>query len=1232
PYIDLAAGANSESVSAADIDGDNKPDIIFTNRNDNTLSIYRNQSTPDTLTASSFSGLVNFTAATGPGKIAVADFDGDLKTDIATVNPGSATFSVFRNTATPGLINTSSLADRVDFMPGAYQISLAAGDMNSDLKPDIISVAATLSKNNTSAGSITSGSFSTAFTFNVGTQPNDVELADLDGDGLLDVSMLDYVDKKLYIYRNAMAIVPRMADSLALVDLYDSLNGNGWTNKTNWKSGNPIDTWFGITVTDGRVSHVELGNNNLSGFIPSSVGNISAIKNLNLFNNNVGGPIPATISALTEIVSLNLQNNQLTGSIPASITALTKLKHLYLDFNTLSGAIPSDIDNLTDLETLSLYQNQLSGTIPGGIWNLHKLNHLALGPNPGLSGTLPAQIENLDSLQSLFISSCGLTGSIPPEIGNLNKILMIYASDNQFTGTIPASIGNLSLLRTLHLANNNLSGSLPSSLANLHRLESLDIKENKFTDLGDLNPVDSLNVLMIEQNQFTFEDIEPNITAPRQSFTYAPQDSIGTYKDTAVTENAATSLAVSVGGSGNQYLWFKDGSSTGITTPVISFGSFAFANAGTYHCQITNTVATALTLYSRTYTVKLRGPSIPTGLTASAQSASQINLSWSASQNNPIRYRIYRSPTSGSGFVQVDSVSHPTVAYNNTGLTADTDYYYRITAVDAAGLYSAATTQASARTLQTAVSITSVSLLVGPTQPNENTIVTISVPVSGSAPVVKLYYAKNSSVNPDSTEMTLSSGPYVASIPASFVTAQGLWFRIRAYNNTGSEFYPSSTAKHPINVKAGASTLSAIRSSGAYPSGMIADGYSTFGLPMDTSVGIPALFGSQIFNSKNEPTNWRIQKYADGSFTDETSAFTSGTGYFVYHRLGSSVQVDIPPGSLTHAAGTFENFVLKPGWNLVPWPYTFSANFTITDESAIDPIQTQIGGNWQIVSSFKPFGAYAIKNTTASDILAGDVIQWTLSTSKVTVDYDLISDSFVRLSAVSGRYLDNDNFAGFSDAARDGDDPLDNEEPPAIGPGVNLYFTNGTEQRQYADIRSRGDGHVWDFHVNDRNNGKRINLAWDLAHIPDRMSAVLINIAENKWINLGEQTSYAFSPVKENRFKLIIGTSDFVQQTSIALAKELPSSFALHQNHPNPFNPSTTIRYDIAHAGHVRIKIYNLLGQEIVTLVDQFVNTGRYSKLWDGRDRLGNKVASGIYIYRLETSKFVRSKKMLLMK
>jgi len=96
--------------------------------------------------------------------------------------------------------------------------------------------------------------------------------------------------------------------------------------------------------------------------------------------------------------------------------------------------------------------------------------------------------------------------------------------------------------------------------------------------------------------------------------------------------------------------------------------------------------------------------------------------------------------------------------------------------------------------------------------------------------------------------------------------------------------------------------------------------------------------------------------------------------------------------------------------------------------------------------------------------------------------------------------------------------------------------------------------------------------------------------------------------------------------------KNTPLTFELGNNYPNPFNPTTTLEYSIPDAGRITLEIFNVLGQNVLTLVDEDQPRGRYQVMWDGKDKAGSLVGSGIYFYQLRTSKAVTVKKMVLLK
>lgn len=274
-------------------------------------------------------------------------------------------------------------------------------------------------------------------------------------------------------------LVPDAIEFAALKDLYDSLAGSGWTNKTGWPAAGSwpasatstqMDAWFGIVVTGGDITEINMSNNNLTGKIPASIGNLTKLKNLYLLTNKLNGRIPSSIGNLTALENLSLYNNMLTGSIPSTIGNMTALRQLQLFSNQLSGPIPSEIGNLPNLWMLRLYTNQLSGSLPSSMGSLSNLGYLEIAQNQ-FTGSIPATFSNLVNLLRIDLSNNQFTGNLP-DVSGWTKVTTIEIGYTQMSGTLPAALGTLTTLTNLRIYNSNFSGELPY-LGNLTNLQFL---------------------------------------------------------------------------------------------------------------------------------------------------------------------------------------------------------------------------------------------------------------------------------------------------------------------------------------------------------------------------------------------------------------------------------------------------------------------------------------------------------------------------------------------------------------------------------------------------------------------------------------------------------------------------------------------------------------------------------------------------------------------------------------
>ena len=350
----------------------------------------------------------------------------------------------------------------------------------------------------------------------------------------------------------------------ALIALYKQTNGPNWTNNKNWTALEPLGDWYGVTTdANGRVTELNLRDNNLSGLLPPSLSNLANLKTLNLADNAaLSGPLPQGFTRLS-LGSLELERTRLctpplaefqtwvngirdsevaqcTDTRPdfyplvalysgtdgpnwtnatnwASDALLSdwygvttdangRVTELSLNDNNLQGPIPVELGQLSNLKELYLYGNLLTGTMPSELGLLANLKTSDLRENQ-LTGTMPSELGLLANLKTLDLRGNQLTGTIPSELGLLANLTRLELQGNQLTGTIPSELGLLANLKELYLYGNQLTGTIPSELGQLSNLTWLELQRNQLTGTipSELGLLANLETLWIENNTLTGE-------------------------------------------------------------------------------------------------------------------------------------------------------------------------------------------------------------------------------------------------------------------------------------------------------------------------------------------------------------------------------------------------------------------------------------------------------------------------------------------------------------------------------------------------------------------------------------------------------------------------------------------------------------------------------------------------------------------------------------------------------
>ena len=208
-----------------------------------------------------------------------------------------------------------------------------------------------------------------------------------------------------YLYEETSAETDRTVLEL----FYERTEGRKWKNRENWMTEAPLDEWYGITTNaQGRVTEINLDQNDIEGAIPLEIGNLSDLTILNLSSNgSIRGQIPSEIGNLLRLETLDLRGNRLGGPIPPEIGNLSNLRFLNLHGNELSGEIPAVLGSLAKLETINLSNNRLGFDptngertgVPEELGNLTNLTILLISPqdqymqNPCLPSKLKGQLR-----------------------------------------------------------------------------------------------------------------------------------------------------------------------------------------------------------------------------------------------------------------------------------------------------------------------------------------------------------------------------------------------------------------------------------------------------------------------------------------------------------------------------------------------------------------------------------------------------------------------------------------------------------------------------------------------------------------------------------------------------------------------------------------------------------------------------------------------------------------------
>lgn len=507
---------------------------------------------------------------------------------------------------------------------------------------------------------------------------------------------------------------------------------------------------------------------------------------------------------------------------------------------------------------------------------------------------------------------------------------------------------------------------------------------------------------------------------------------------------------------------------------------------------------------------------------------------------------------------------------------------------------------------------------------------------------VQVYYRKGGEQSFLAQTMRQENENYVCSIPANEMTSRGIEFYIMATDFDGN------TARLPaVDVTALSVTVAepGAASANTQPNGNAQTAYRLISFPLDLDQKTPSAILTDDLG-KYDNTEWRFyslgadQKYHEFS---EISQINPGEAFWLIVKKSGKV-IDTGAGKTIVTNQKFA-IGLHPGWNFIGNPFDFAiplAKLSLKSAQALDIRAYQ--GSWQNASgAIQPFVGYAVANNAATtDTLYIDPYLYPVLArqSQLAAATEAELDWSIQIQARCQEALDVDNFAALSEQAAIGWDVMDRPEPPVIGDYVSVSFPHRDWDRPLklycTDVRPKPiDGETWEFEVRT-NIRDQVTLSFEgLDRIPLNNEVWLTDEVAKISLSLRENNCYSLAASGEEQprtLKLLVGNTDYLGE-KMGDFQQVPISHELCQNYPNPFNPATTIRYGLPAAGKVTMKVYNLIGEEVITLVDHVVKpAGYHTAIWDGRNQNGQIVANGIYVYRLQIGKFTSTRKMVLVK
>jgi len=477
--------------------------------------------------------------------------------------------------------------------------------------------------------------------------------------------------------------------------------------------------------------------------------------------------------------------------------------------------------------------------------------------------------------------------------------------------------------------------------------------------------------------------------------------------------------------------------------------------------------------------------------------------------------------------------------------------------------------------------------------------------------------------------VALDDSTFEATVPDSLLTVRNF----RAWIVTEDGMYYETTSQYSTpGMEFPISELSMENSFSHYPKGIESEHWRMMSWPGeldDNALETSSLDEGHVFY------DWDIS--TDNWTKPET--IVPGKAYWFKHKYSNNASF-----SNSKSAGIAVPLVdyeipLNKGWNIIGSPFSFpvEVQYNTTEISKLYLFGKDSKDGWQEPQeSMSPWAGYAVHAERGGQSL---ILNPFPANNEQEAAGRIAENGWSIHLHVDGEYFfDHSNVIGRQDDATDYEDGYDVPSLPNLDHFIKLSMdlNNNSNFNYSSDIRSIDEFNgVWNLRLNGKGHLNPVTVSADVnSSFPQGLVVQVVDIPNRtiydqflvNGITIDDKLTEGYD------MKLVAGDQQYVEETVLKILSEIPEEFSLSQNYPNPFNPLTKMDFSLPKTGRVVITIYNLLGQEVTTLINERLSYGYHTVTWQGTDRMGRPVGSGVYFSELKAAGNRKTRKMILLK